>query len=87
MDVLIKKDVNLDRLKKFGFTDYGKYYIRPVKQKVLLTVDKETRILNIRTPLGIAAFPDSLKENYQDLIEAGVIEYSTDSTTQFTMLC
>lgn len=77
----IKRDFDLDKLKDYGFVDGEnmidgrKCYMREIKSPVYLVIDKRTRELNVRTPLGKALVIEAHKDKYQDLLDAGLVEY------------
>ncbi|WP_353096208.1 hypothetical protein [Tissierella praeacuta] len=74
MNVKIKKG-NLKELINFGFKETEEYYAREIKYPVLLLVEKKTRILVVLSPLGEAAFMESHKDKFQDLIDAELVEF------------
>ncbi|MGJ0847396.1 hypothetical protein ACR77J_11965 [Tissierella praeacuta] len=74
MDVKIKEG-NLKHLSRYGFQETEKSYIREVKHPVLLVVDKKTHYLLVKTPIGETAFMESHKDKFQDLIDAGLVEF------------
>lgn len=74
MDVKIKEG-KLDKLINFGFAESEKIYSREVKYPVLLCVDKKTRYMVVKTPLGEVAFMEAHKDKYQDLIDNDLVEF------------
>lgn len=74
MDVKIKSE-SIDKLPYYFFDETYKYYIREVKEPVFLVVDKETRYMVIKSPIGEVAFMESHKDKFQDLIDAGLVEF------------
>lgn len=74
------KAERMNELEKFGFVKFPRKHnlvFRHYSKYVLVTVNTKTRILNINTPMGTAAFPDAHKEKYQDLINADMVEEVT----------
>ncbi len=76
MNAIIKKDFNLEKLKDFGFKLAGNTgWFREIKHPVYLAVDKPTRHLVVVTPYGEAAFIESHKDKFQDLLNAKIVEF------------
>lgn len=73
---LMKADRMKD-LEKFGFEKFPQKHnlvFRHYNKYVLVTVNTKTRVLNINTPMGTAAFPEAYNDKYQDLIKADMVE-------------
>lgn len=74
MDTKIKEG-QLERLPDFGFKENRATYMRTVKDNLILLVDKKTRHMVLRTPFGEAAFMESHKDKFQDLIDADMVKF------------
>lgn len=62
---------------KFGISAYKPktYYSRVVDEGLMLILNKKTRELQLITPMGSAPFMEVHTNTYQDVYDAGYIEF------------
>lgn len=83
----VPKNIDLKELEKFGLAidenliNGRKVYSRRIKGPTYLIVEIKSRELKVVTPFGSAAFIESHKDKYKDLIEAGIIEWEERQTS------
>lgn len=81
MKAIIKKNFDLEDLVRFGFREdinlknNTKVYLREIKSPVHLVVNTKTREIRVITPMGAAAFIESHKDKFEDLIKAEIVEF------------
>lgn len=73
MKAMIKREIPLQELKRYGFKDEYMVMSREVKHPLYLIVDKKTRELVLLSPMGPAAYMEAHKDKFWDLITAGFV--------------
>lgn len=81
MKAKLNNNVKLEQLSSYGFekvpeerSNGYELYFKGLGELTALTANSKDRILRLETPMGEAAFMESHKEHFQDLLDAGIVE-------------
>lgn len=75
MRIKLKEGIGFNQLRGYGFDFFPTGIEKEIEYFTWLVVDKKTRELNIRTPLGFTDDSEKYCEYYQDLLDEGVVEF------------